>query len=232
MYIFDKVEVKDKNFAVEKLIEHSTPNHSFYIMVILAVAMATLGLLMDSSAVVIGSMLISPLLFSLLGIAMGLSMSNVRLIIRSGYTFLWSLFLGIIVAMITTWLFFSFDGILTNEILSRTLSGLPYLSVAVVAGFAAAFSITNPKLNESFSGIAISVALLPPIATIGIGIGLLNSDVIRGASSLLLTNIVGILTASLVVFSIVNLHSRKSLADKVLKEEDKELKENKIDTKI
>lgn len=228
MYFIEKIEEKDKSAAVEKLIEHSTPSHSFYLMIILAVAMATLGLLLDNAAIVIGSMLISPLLFSLLGVAMGLSMSNTKLIIRSFYAFLWSIFLGIVVSMAITWLFSSIDASLNREIISRTFSGLPLMAVAVVAGLAAAFSVVNPKLNESFPGIAISVALLPPIATIGIGLGLSNFDVARGALALLVTNVSGILGASLIVFSAMNFHVKKKIADKAIKSEDKELKKNKL----
>jgi uncharacterized hydrophobic protein (TIGR00271 family) len=227
MYLFDVVDQKDKAMAVEKLIEKSTPSHSFYIMIILATAMATFGLLLDNSAIVIGSMLISPLLLSLLGIAMGLSMSDTKLIVRSTYTFLWSTLLGIFVALVVTLLFSSIDRSLNGEIISRTFSGLPFMAVAFVAGFAGAFSLVSSKLNESFPGIAISVALLPPIATIGIGFGLLNFGVIRGAFILLLTNIIGILTASLIVFSAMNFHSKKKFADNKINLEEKALKKVK-----
>jgi uncharacterized hydrophobic protein (TIGR00341 family) len=226
MYILDPIEQKYKTSAVEKLIENSTPNRSFYTMVILAVAMASLGLLLDNIAIVIGSMLISPLLFSLLGVAMGLSMSNNKLIIRSLRTFLKSVLFGIIVSLITTLLFSSIDVFSNEEILSRTFSGLPFAVVALIAGFAAAFSIVNPKLNESFSGIAISVALLPPIATIGIGLGLLHFSIVRGALVLLLTNIIGILASSLIAFSMMNFHTKNKLADDTIKLEEKELKKN------
>ncbi len=227
MYLIETIEEKDKSLAVEKLIAYSTPSHSFYIMVILAIAMATLGLLLNNVAIIIGSMLISPLLFSLLGIAMGLSMSNSKLAIRSIYTFIWAAIFGVVVAIIVTWFFYSVDKSLNAEIISRTLSGLPFLAVAIIAGLAAAFSLVSPKLNESFSGIAISVALLPPIATIGIGLGILNFGVVRGAIILLLTNIGGILAASLIVFSAMNFHAKKRLADETIKTEEKELEKMK-----
>lgn len=226
MYIFNQIEQKDKNTAVERLIEGSTPSHNFYIMVILAIAMATLGLLLDNTAIVIGSMLVSPLLFSLLGIAMGLSMSNGNLIKRSIYTFLKSLIISIGVALIVTWLFPTIDKSLNSEIISRTFSGLPYAVVAFIAGFAAAFSLVNSKLNESLAGIAISVALIPPIATIGIGMGLLRFDIVRGSLILLVTNIIGILAASLIVFSAMNFYSKKKLANDTIKAEDKEIKKS------
>ena len=226
MYIFEKIEQKDKVAAVEKLIENSTPSHGFYLMVVLAMAMAAIGLLLDNTAIVIGSMLVSPLLFSLLGVAMGLSMSDIKLITRSMHSFLRSVFLGIVVAFIITLLFSSLDESLNREILSRTFSGLPFLAVSVIAGLAAAFSVVNPKLNESFSGIAISVALIPPVATIGIGLGVLNFSVVRGAFVLLLINVGGILAASLIAFSAMNFHSKKKLADKVIKSEEKELQNN------
>lgn len=226
MYFIEKIEQKDKSDAVEKLVEYSTPSHGFYLMVILAMSMATLGLLLNNTAIVIGSMLISPLLFSLLGIAMGLSMSNGKLIVRSIYSFFGSTVFGIVVAIVITWFFSSIDVSLNAEIISRTFSGLPFVAVAVVAGLAAAFSLVNPRLNESFPGIAISVALLPPIATIGIGLGLLNLDVARGAIILLLTNIGGILGASLVVFSAMNFHTKKKVADEAIKSEQKELEKS------
>lgn len=231
MYFLEKIEPKNKELAVEKLIEHSTPSPSFYFMIILAVAMATLGLLLGNSAIIIGSMLISPLLFSLLGVAMGLSMSNSKLILRSTYTFIRSMAMCVVMSVIVTWFFSSTGGSLVNEeIMSRTFSGLAFVAVAVVAGLAAAFSSVNPKLNESFPGIAISVALLPPIATVGIGIGFWDFNIVRGALVLLFTNVGGILAASLVVFSVMNFHAAKKLADETIKSEEKVLEKNKIDS--
>lgn len=232
MYLFEKIEQTDKNKAVEKLIANSTPSHSFYAMVLLAVAMATLGLLLNNSSIIIGSMLISPLLFSLLGVAMGLSMSNEKLTIRSLYTFLLSTVLGISVAVLITILFSSTELLLGEEIISRTFSGLPFMAVAIIAGIAAAFSLVNPKLNESLTGIAISVALLPPLATIGIGIGILNFDLTRGAIILFITNVIGILSASLIVFSAMNFDGKKNLATEIIKSEEKVLEKNIPDEKI
>lgn len=221
--LFNHIGAKEKSSAVETLIEDSTPSKGFYIMVVLAVAMAAIGLLLNNAAIVIGSMLISPLLLSLLGVAMGLSMSNWNLIWRSLYTFLWSIFLGVVIALLMTWLFSSVDSAMNQEILSRSASNLLFFVVAFIAGFAGAFSLVNPKLSQSLSGIAISVALIPPIATIGIGVGLLRFDIMFGAITLLLTNAVGILTASLIVFSAMDFHSKKKLADETIKEEEKEL---------
>lgn len=223
MYFIEKIEQKDKSAAVEKIIKYSTPSHSFYVMTILAMSMATLGLLLNNTSIVIGSMLISPLLFSLLSMALGLSMSNNKLTIRSIYTFLWSTSLGILTALVVTWFFSTASTSDNREILSRTFSGLPFVAVSIIAGFAAAFSSVNQKLNESFSGIAISVALIPPIATIGIGLGLLDFNVARGALILLMINVGGILASSLIVFSAMDFHTKKNLANETIKSEEEEL---------
>ena len=76
----------DKSKAVEKLITDSTPDFDFFLLMTLSMLMATFGLLIDSAAVVIGSMLIAPLLSPILSFSLGIVMSDSKLISRSFYT--------------------------------------------------------------------------------------------------------------------------------------------------
>lgn len=105
---FRAVNESDKSRAVEHLIAYSTPDFDFFFFTILSVLMATFGLLLDNVAVLIGSMLIAPILYPVLSLSLGLSISDFKIINRSLYAILKSLFLGVIAAFIVTLLFCTF----------------------------------------------------------------------------------------------------------------------------
>jgi uncharacterized membrane protein len=96
------VTEEEKSAAIKNLFEHSVPSKDFFLMVILSVLMATLGLLINSSAVVVGSMLIAPILYSILGLAMGIIMSDSNLVYKSFLTFVKASVLGILVSAFLT----------------------------------------------------------------------------------------------------------------------------------
>jgi len=219
--IFKNITSKDKSDAVEKLITHSTPNQDFFLMVALAIAMATLGLLLNSSAIIIGSMLISPMLYAFLSLSLGLSISDTKLIFRSFFSIVKALFVGVAIATIIT-LFTAHQGS-TNEIFFRINPSLSYGFVAFIAGFAAAFTLAKPQLNETIPGIAIAVALIPPVAVIGIGIATFNWVVFRGAFLLFLLNTFAVIVGSLIVFLLMNTYAKKNLAKQTLQQEEKKV---------
>jgi len=157
---------KEKTKAVESLIYHSSPRPEFFLMIILSVLMATYGLLLNSATVVIGSMLIAPILFPILGLSMGIVMVNSKLISRSVFTLIKSMFWSVSAATIVTLFYNSPEAVLTTEVLARTEVSLAYAAISFIAGLAGSFALINPKLNESLPGIAISVALIPPLAVI------------------------------------------------------------------
>ena len=224
--IFNNLTEKEKTDAVEGLIKNSTPHQDFFMMVIFSILMATFGLLLDSPAVVIGSMLIAPILYPILSLSLGIVMSDQKLITRALFTILKSAGLGIAAAVIIT-LFLSDQGSeLTSEIIARTYPSLLYIAVAVIAGLAVSFALIKPQLNETLPGIAVSVAIIPPLAVIGIGIAKLNWAVISGSFLLLLINILGIIFASMIIFSLMNLYVKKKVAQEVAKKEDKKLEQN------
>lgn len=220
--LFKKVSNHDKQEAVEKLIEYSYPSLDFYLMIVLSVAMATFGLILDNSSIVIGSMLIAPVLYPILSISMGVVMNNAVVLKKSVFT----LFRGFILALITSFvvaLFFSnkVEVLSSAEILARTGPSLLHAGVAVVAGFAASFALVKPKLSEMLPGVAISVALVPPLAVIGIGFAVLSLDLIRGSFLLFLVNGVGVAFTAMLVFSLMDLYTKRGAAERAVKEEDK-----------
>jgi len=217
-----KISSSDKTKAVKELISHSTPNDEFFAMIILSVILATLGLLMNSVAIIIASMLIAPLLFSILSLGMGFAMSDNILIKRSAETSIRAIIYGLAASIVTTWLFFPFFKELAPGILMRTEPLFPNIILAIIAGLAASIAMAKPKLNETLPGVAIAIALVPPLSIIGIGIAELNSEIILGALLLFLINIIGIILASFLVFSLMDFYGKRKIAEKIVNEEDEE----------
>lgn len=153
-------------------------------------------------------------------------MSDTKLISRSFYTILKSVTFGIIAAATVT-LFFSsqFDQI-TPELISRTQPTLSYVVVAIIAGLAGSFALVKPKLNETLPGIAISVALIPPIAAAGIGVAKFNWAIISGSLLLFLVNTIGVIFASMMTFSMMNFYVKREKAKETIKEEDKQIQKD------
>lgn len=218
---FRAIEENDKSAAVRKLMESSTPNFDFFYLVILSVAMATLGLLLDSSSIVIGSMLIAPLLYPILGLALGLVMSNVGVMSRSSLTLVKSTVMALGTAVAVT--FFFGEGVVTAEMAGRIEPSLGHFIVAVVAGAAVAFAMAQPEWSETLPGIAISVALIPPLAVVGIGIAMLDMTVITGSFVLFIMNLVGILFSAMVSFSLMNLYEKQNVAQSTIRREEEKL---------
>jgi len=234
MYLlFSEVNEKNKADAIDSLIKDSAPKPSFFFLVVMSVLMASFGLLLDNSSVIIGSMLLAPILSPILSMALGITLGDNKLISQSGLTILKSLAYSIGLSAITTWLLWSVVGgnelrtLLNSEILSRIEPNIVYLFIAIVAGLATAYARVKPELNDTLPGTAIAVALVPPIATIGIGVAFWDINIISGALSLFILNAIGIILAAMVMFSLMNIYSKKKVVLKSLQELEKE-KENLI----
>ena len=216
----------DKTKAVDLLIRESTGDFDFYFFIVLSVLMATLGLIANNPAIVIGSMLLAPILFPILSISLSIIMSDGPLIARSIMTFLKASGVAIFTAVASTLVFAPFAD-MTSEIMLRTAPSLIYVGVAVVAGLAVSYSLAQPALSATLPGIAVSVALIPPLATIGVGIARLNGGVISGAFTLYLVNVLGIIFSSMLIFALMNLYTKRKIAEKVVENEEKRLEEAK-----
>jgi uncharacterized hydrophobic protein (TIGR00271 family) len=228
--LFSTLTEKDKNEAVRRLIEESTPRDDFFLLSVLSVLMAVFGLLTNNVAVIIGSMLIAPLLSPILSISLGVVMADTRLIMRSLWTLLKSLAWTIPAAAIASLLFMSQAGLteeLNTEILTRTEPTVIAIAIAIVAGAAASFALIKPQLNASLPGVAIAVAIIPPLAVTGIGLARFDWAMATDSFILFLVNCISIIFASMVVFSLMNLYVKRPVAEKAIEKEDKELAEEK-----
>lgn len=221
---FKSVDDSDKTKAVDLLIRESTGDFDFYFFVVLSVLMATLGLIADSGAVVIGSMLLAPILFPVLSVSLSFIMSDADLIVRSIMTLIKATVLSIGVSILATLILAPFPE-LTSEILQRTEPSLVYAGIAVVAGMAVAYALARPDLSVTLPGIAVSVALIPPLATVGVGLASLSWSVVAGAFTLYMVNVLGIIFASMLVFSFMDLYTKRSIATKTAEEEEERQEE-------
>ena len=217
----------DKTKAVDLLIRESTGDFDFYFFIVLSVLMATLGLIANSPAIVIGSMLLAPILFPILSISLSIIMSDGPLIARSIGTFLKASAAAVVAAATATLIFSPFAPI-TEEILLRTEPSLIYAGVAVIAGLAVAYALAQPALSVTLPGIAVSVALIPPLATIGIGLANLDIKIAAGAFTLYIVNVLGIIFSSMLIFALMNLYAKRKIAEKVAKKEEERLVEAKL----
>lgn len=176
----------------------SVPSLSFFVMLTLSGVISTLGLLSGSTATVIGAMIIAPLMGPIIGIAYAVTVANRRLMKRAGLTLLFATLSTVVCATLLCQL----TGLrsLTEEITLRTEPTLIDLFIAIAAGAAGAFAKSRKHIADAFPGVAIAVALVPPLSAIGIGIALLNPTVWQGATLLFITNLLGIIFSGSIVF--------------------------------
>ena len=205
--IEEPVSAGDVKQVVEK---GSVPSFGFFFMLAASGVIATLGLLSNSAAVIIGAMIVAPLMNPIVSLAFGGVEVNRVLIFRS----LLTIVIGTIVIITMAFLVSELIGwkLAGSELIARMSPSLLDLGIAVAAGAAAAFAYTRPGVSSALAGIAIAVALVPPLCTVGIAFSLghkagidigfaMGSVSPRGPFLLYLTNIFGIvLSASLIFF--------------------------------
>ena len=175
----------------------SVPSLSFYFLLGLSGVIATLGLFADSVAIIIGAMIIAPLIGPITGIAYSTTVANRRLLRRSFLT----LTTGVLFTVFISFLIALLIGLkeITPEILARTNPTLLDLIIALAAGAAGAFANTRRRIADALPGVAIAVALVPPLSVVGIGLALRNGSLAFGASVLFITNLTGIIFSGVVI---------------------------------
>ncbi|MDX9991776.1 MAG: DUF389 domain-containing protein [Anaerolineales bacterium] len=194
----------ERRAVIAELSETSSPGFDFFLLVVLSCSIATLGLVTNSPAVIIGAMLVAPLMSPIVGIGLASITGDASLWRAATSSLLRGGALAILLALAMTFLnrFLPFVSLqeLPAEILSRTHPSPIDLLIAFSGGLAASYALTRPNLSAALPGVAIATALMPPLCTIGVGIALGRWDVAGGAALLFLTNAVTISFASAVVF--------------------------------
>ncbi|MGA7181070.1 MAG: TIGR00341 family protein [Thiobacillaceae bacterium] len=178
---------------------------NFIILVILSTIVASIGLIEDNVAVVIGAMVIAPLLGPNLALGLGTALGDTGLMWKATRTNGVSIGLAFLLAL-AVGLIWPFD-FHSHELMARTDVGLDSVALALASGAAAVLSITT-GLSSVLVGVMVAVALLPPTATLGLMLGAGQYQHALGAALLLAVNIVCVNLSAKVVFLAKGIHPR------------------------
>jgi uncharacterized hydrophobic protein (TIGR00271 family) len=170
-------------------------------LLVLSTLLATLGLFINSSSVIIGAMLLAPLMQPIISLSMGVLRQDNTLLVSGAKTILLGVLAVLFTAAVTTYL--TPIQRLTPEMVARLSPTILDLFIAIVSGAAAAYAKSNEKILGSLAGVAIAVALVPPIAVSGVGLGWGDWHMFSTAFLLFLTNLVGIVLAAALTFTIL-----------------------------
>ncbi|MCP5031031.1 MAG: DUF389 domain-containing protein [Actinomycetia bacterium] len=170
----------------------------FTVMLTLSVVVAVMGLSADSAAVVIGAMLLAPLMQPVLATAACLSMSLVRkalwALVKVVVATIWCIAIAYVLSRLIP------DGPLPSEVESRTSPDIRDLVVGLAAGAAGSYATVRRDVSAALPGVAVAVALVPPLATVGITLEAGERDMAVGAMLLYATNLAAIIFAGVLVF--------------------------------
>ena len=208
--LLNKIQRYFNRFAIKKitsdklqqlqteLLEESTLDSTYLILIIGSCIIATFGLLSNSAAVIIGAMIVAPLMLPIRGLALG-ALEGDLILFRRG---LISVAVGTLLAVTIAWLLGYWVGISTfsSEILARSKPTLLDLGIAIAAGSISGYAKVQPKISGTLAGTAIAVALMPPICVIGLGLANNQWLLSLGAMLLYLTNLLGITLSCMAAF--------------------------------
>jgi uncharacterized hydrophobic protein (TIGR00271 family) len=195
-----KIKPQDLHEIQAGLLEESTLDINYIVLILGSCMIATLGLLSNSAAVIIGAMIIAPLVLPIRGLAFGALEGNVVLF-RKG---LIAIVVGTLLAIFLAWLLGSMVRLpeFGSEVVVRSQPTLLDLGIAVTAGGISGFAKVQPKVSASLAGTAIAVALMPSICVIGLGLSQADWSLSWGATLLYLINLLGITLSCMLTFLI------------------------------
>lgn len=180
---------------------------NFYVLLVLSTVIATYGVISDSSATVIGAMIVAPLMQPIIATAAAVVMGSLRRTARALALAVSGMVIVILLAMGLTQLLpdimISFE--YNAEIVSRITPGLIALLTALASGAAGAFIATREEIADSLAGVAIAISLVPPLCVVGIGLTQGEWRAALGAFLLFMTNFLAILLAGGIVFLLMGL---------------------------
>lgn len=182
----------------------NSPN--YWLEIFFSAGIATFGLVESSPAVIIGAMLISPLMGPLMATGLALAVGDLYLGIKAVLNLLASVAVSVAFAGLLVWLL-PFHSI-TPEIVARTNPNLLDLGIALLSGLAGSVVVCRGggEGATALPGVAIAVALMPPLCVMGFGLGSgANLVIMGGAGLLFLTNLAAIVASAFVVFLMVGM---------------------------
>lgn len=206
-YIHDFIDIRketDKQTTIDSIkADISFRGHTAWVLVC-SIFVASVGLNANSTAVVIGAMLISPLMGPILGLALALAINDVDLLRKAIKNLIVMVVLSILAAFLFFWLFPLRDT--SSELLARTSPDIRDVLIAFFGGLALIIARTKKGTIASvIFGVAIATALMPPLCTVGFGLAVGNFSYVWGALYLFIINAIFIALASFLVLRLIHL---------------------------
>ncbi|MGL6185080.1 MAG: DUF389 domain-containing protein [Clostridium chrysemydis] len=207
-YQFKKDQASNDDIH-KSMIEGTNIGGANFIILMCAIIIASVGLNMNATAVIIGAMLISPLMGPIITIGYSVGVYNLKLLKKAAII----LSIEIIISLITATLYFMISPISSagSEILSRTTPNIWDVLIAFFGGIAGIVGLTRKKPSIVVPGVAIATAIMPPLCTSGYGIATSNVKIFLGASYLFFINSFFIALATLIVIKFMRLPARNEL---------------------
>jgi uncharacterized hydrophobic protein (TIGR00271 family) len=194
--VADKLDLDDGDTRAKR--------SAFWVMLVLAGTIAVCGVVTDSTATVIGAMIIAPLSTPILGIGLGIVAGDRSAILRSVGYVLGGMLVVIALGLLVTLVLPATTGVAGNsQVTGRTAPGVGDLAAAFATGFAGAIALTRRDLADILPGIAIAISLVPPLGVVGVCLGVGQPALAAGALLLFGSNAVALVVAATVVFSAV-----------------------------
>jgi uncharacterized hydrophobic protein (TIGR00271 family) len=176
---------------------------AYWTLLLLAAAIASAGVVSDSTATVIGAMIVAPLMTPILGIVLAVTVGDGRnlaisavlvvtgalAVVAVGYGF------GLLAEV-------PVDAARSSQVAGRVNPGLIDLAAAIATGAVGAFAVIRSDVSDTLPGVAIAISLVPPLAVVGLTLEAAESDEAFGALLLFLTNVSAILVTGVVVMAI------------------------------
>jgi uncharacterized hydrophobic protein (TIGR00271 family) len=194
----------ERREVIDQLFPRGMPRRQFFTrfvsLMMLSTAIAVFGILGDSTAVVIGAMLVAPLMFPVLGGAAAIVMGWPRRIVSRALLVAAGSLLAVLLAVAISFLIPGRTTPLPAELMARTSPNLLDLGIALAAGAAGAYGQVRRHASDVLTGVAVAVALVPPLAVVGITLQLTEWQLALGSTLLFLANVVGIVIAASATF--------------------------------
>jgi uncharacterized hydrophobic protein (TIGR00271 family) len=189
--------------------DSASKRSAFWTMLVLSAVIASAGVLSDSTATVIGAMIIAPLSTPIMGMALGIAKREPGGAGKAGrFVLIGAVVVVLIGALFTLALPGSYDLIGNPQISGRTSPGLLDLIAAVATGFAGAVALARRDVAAVLPGVAIAISLVPPLAVVGVCLGQQAYSLAAGALLLFVSNLLALVLAGTLVFTAVGFGGR------------------------
>ncbi len=204
--LFEKFRLGDEKENIETVVQNIVNGVVFrgtnLWILILAILVASLGLNVNSTAVIIGAMLISPLMGPIMGIGLAMGMNDVALLKKAASNYV----IATVVALSASTVFFVLSPLneAHSELLARTSPNIYDVLIAFIGGLAGIIAVSSKNKGNVIPGVAIATALMPPLCTAGYGLATMQMEFFLGAFYLYIINTVFISLSTLLIVRLLH----------------------------